>query len=158
MGRTPEYKAWDAMRYRCTRPQCTFFHNYGGRGITVCDRWMHSFANFLADVGPRPSKGHTLERVDNARGYEPGNVRWATMLEQAKNRRTNRRVMINGETLILAEWARRTGISTTTLHNRLIDGWPMEEACTTPKTNRHWRHRNTTAATMPPSSIQRTTP
>src|SRR5262245_13180849 len=76
--------------------------------LTVCDRWRDSFENFYADMGPRPSPGHAIERIDNDRGYEPGNGRWVTRAEQNRNKRNNRFLTYKGETLILSDWARRT--------------------------------------------------
>lgn len=89
-ARTPEYSSWACMIQRCCTPTTTGYKNYGGRGISVCERWRHSFENFLADMGPRPSKGHTLDRIDCDGNYEPGNCRWATWKEQATNKRRNR--------------------------------------------------------------------
>ena len=83
----PEYKAWSNMIRRCTNPRCKDWSKYGGRGITVCERWRNSFLNFLEDVGEKPSIFLLLERFDNNRGYEPGNVGWATSKEQQNNRR-----------------------------------------------------------------------
>lgn len=83
---SPEYRSWSGMKNRCTDPQSHSWHNYGGRGIRVCDRWLASFESFLADVGYRP-KGHSLDRIDVNGYYEPGNVRWALPKEQARNRR-----------------------------------------------------------------------
>jgi hypothetical protein len=86
-SKTPEFSIWTDMLRRCSDPRRPEFKHYGGRGITVCDRWRESFANFLADMGPRPSPGLTLDRRDNDGNYEPGNCRWATVLEQNRNRR-----------------------------------------------------------------------
>lgn len=86
---TPEYDIWRSMNQRCANPNVRNYDNYGGRGIRVCDRWRHDFTAFLADVGYRPSKHHSLDRYPDKNGnYEPGNVRWALPDEQAKNRRT----------------------------------------------------------------------
>ncbi|MFJ5151393.1 hypothetical protein ACIQCF_07355 [Streptomyces sp. NPDC088353] len=82
-----EYRIWQGMKWRCLNPNYKPYPNYGGRGITVCDRWRDSFEAFLADVGPRPSPNHTLDRIDNDGNYEPGNVAWRTYKEQAQNKR-----------------------------------------------------------------------
>src|SRR5678816_2973212 len=85
MHGTPEYNSWEHMIGRCTRPSYEFYHRYGGRGITVCERWRR-FENFYADVGPRPSPKHSIDRFPNRNGnYEPGNVRWANPVEQGRN-------------------------------------------------------------------------
>lgn len=84
---TPEYTTWLNMKYRCTNPKCDKYQFYGGRGITVCERWLRSYAEFFADVGPRPSPLHSLDRINNDSNYEPDNVRWATKVEQTVNRR-----------------------------------------------------------------------
>lgn len=83
---SPEYRSWAAMKGRCKYPSVQGFQNYGGRGISVCSRWL-SFDNFLADMGPRPSPKHSIDRVDVNGNYEPGNCRWATAVEQAANKR-----------------------------------------------------------------------
>jgi hypothetical protein len=88
-GRHPLYGTWKRMRQRCNDQGCTDYYNYGARGVTVCARWMESFEAFLADMGPRPSPRHSLDRIDSSLGYEPGNVRWATTRQQARNRRVN---------------------------------------------------------------------
>lgn len=126
--RSPEYAIWSSMKARCCNPRGTQYAYYGGRGIRVCDRWLHSFKNFLSDMGRRPTPQHSIDRINNDGDYEPGNCRWATRKEQARNQRSNVRLTYNGQTLCLAEWAERLGIHRATLRSRLKTGWPIEEA------------------------------
>jgi hypothetical protein len=86
--KTPEYKAWQQMKHRCLNHNNPLYHRYGGRGITVCDEWLHDFPSFLTHLGSRP-EGMSLERTNNEKGYFPGNCKWATSKEQANNRCTN---------------------------------------------------------------------
>lgn len=106
LARSKEYGIWRGMKKRCRSPNDKDFVSYGARGITVCSRWTTSFGNFYADMGPRPSPQHSLDRIDNSKGYEPGNVRWVTINEQANNKRTNVYVEYGGETMTLAQLAR----------------------------------------------------
>ena len=130
---SPEYYVWASMIQRCINPKRKKYECYGGRGIRVCDRWLHSFDNFLADMGDRP-KGMTLDRYPNQNGnYEPGNCRWATRHEQHRNARHNRFFTVGNETLCLVDWARRIGIGAPAVLGRLSRGWPLEKALTIPK-------------------------
>lgn len=117
---TPEYRVWAGMKQRCTNPNKKDWADYGGRGISVCPEWFNDFGRFLADVGFRPSSNHSLERKDNNGNYEPGNVKWATAQEQARNRRSPL-VMVSheGETMCVADWAKRLGVSPFTLYSRV---------------------------------------
>jgi hypothetical protein len=103
------------MRQRCTNPKSPRYKNYGGRGIKVCERWG-SFTAFLEDVGPKPGRDMSLDRIDNDGDYEPNNVRWATRIEQQRNTRSNRYVTVDGERLCLAAAAERLGISPLSAH------------------------------------------
>lgn len=85
--RTVEYRTWASMKRRCINPRSTNYPGYGGRGIQVCDQWMNSFECFLSNMGIRPSKGHSIDRINNEGNYEPGNCRWATASEQQRNKR-----------------------------------------------------------------------
>ncbi len=129
---TTEYRIWSGMIQRCTNPANPAYHNYGGRGITVCGRWQDSYEAFLADVGRRPSRTHTLDRIKNEVGYEPGNVRWATAKEQCRNMRKNRLLSFRGRICCLSEWAEVTGIPRAAINARLNDGWSVERALATP--------------------------
>jgi len=119
---SPEYRTWTDIQTRCHNPNSTSYQNYGGRGIHVCSGWRESFESFLSSMGARPSKNHSIDRIDNNRGYEPENCRWATMTEQANNKRNNRLATINGETKTAAQWARENDLSVATVWRRLEDG------------------------------------
>jgi hypothetical protein len=129
---TPEYKAWQTMRLRCTVPTNSAYANYGGRGITVCERWLESPANFIADMGPKPSPAHELDRKDNDKGYAPENCRWVTRTVNDRNRRSNRLLTHAGETLPLVEWAERYALPRDTLLKRIDGGWDVSVAILTP--------------------------
>lgn len=124
----PEYRIWDAMKQRCQNPSDRAYPRYGGRGITICNEWSASFDFFYADMGPRPSKNHSLERVNNDLGYSKSNCKWATQQDQANNRRSNRKMLYQGELLTTAQIARRIGINYKTFMNRLYTGWKLEDA------------------------------
>lgn len=130
LSRTHIYRSWNTMIQRCTNPNNTHWPSYGGRGISVCKEWF-SFENFYRDMGERPH-GATLERSDNNKGYEPGNVIWASRLAQANNRRTNVLVTLNEETKTVAEWGRFTGLGKQVIKKRLDDGWPAWRTLTEP--------------------------
>ena len=127
-----EWDAWRMMRYRCENSGHPYYHHYGGRGIRVCKRWRESFAYFYADMGPKPTPKHSLDRIDNDGPYSPENCRWATATMQHRNTRTNKLLTYRGETLCVAAWAERLGIKKGTLYSRLHQGWSVEKALTTP--------------------------
>lgn len=129
-GATPTYHTWSGMVARCNNPRHKSFGRYGGAGIRVCERWL-TFANFLADMGEKP-RGTSIDRIDHTRGYEPGNCRWATDKQQARNKRNNRPMTLDGVTRTQAEWVELLGIHQATLNDRLAHGWSDERALTTP--------------------------
>lgn len=125
---TPTYQAWCGMIKRCENPESKDWPNYGGRGIAVCERWRQDFQNFLTDMGERPSPSHSLDRIKNELGYEPGNVRWATRQEQNSNTRRNRLLTHDGRTQTLTAWASESGLHHVTIIRRLKRGLPVADA------------------------------
>lgn len=132
------WKRWEGMRRRCEDPSSVGFHNYGGRGITVCSRWKgpEGFARFREDVGEPPTPKHQLDRIDPDGDYGPTNVRWVTKKEQARNRRNTFRITAYGKTQCLAAWAEESGWSTSTIRHRLRKGVVPEEAVRPKETGR----------------------
>jgi len=130
--RTPEYRAWRSMISRCTNSKLKAYRDYGGRGIRVCRAWRVSFETFLKDVGYKPSPELELGRIDNEGDYRPGNVRWETVSQNARNRRSSALITANGKTQTLAAWAKQTGLGRTTIGRRLAIGWTEEEAVNLP--------------------------
>ncbi len=121
MRNAPEYNIWAKMRERCTKASYQDFQNYGGRGIAICERWQQ-FANFYADMGPRPSAAHTLDRIDVNGDYAPGNCRWATRAQQARNKRGTLYLEYKGQQLPMADVADLIGVTYATLENRIRRG------------------------------------
>lgn len=135
LSRSREYQVWCDMKDRCVNSKNQYWHAYGGRGITICARWLRrgGFTNFYADMGPRPSQKHSIDRIENDGNYTPKNCRWATAGEQANNLRKNRLFTFRGETRSLSEWSRHTGINLQTLTGRIIHKqWPIGRALTQP--------------------------
>lgn len=123
------FYTWSGMLKRCQNPNSPNFNDYGGRGITVCERWQ-KFENFLEDMGEKP-EGLTLERIDNNKGYYKENCRWATRKEQANNTRKNIRLTYNGKTQSVIQWAKEMGMSQNVIYYRISSGWPVEKTLTT---------------------------
>lgn len=132
LTKTVEYRIWAGVKRRCFNMNDASYPAYGGSGVMMCRRWSESFEAFLTDMGNRPSPQHTIDRIDNTKGYEPGNCRWATRLEQAQNKTNNRIITLNGISNVSAEWARVTGIHRATIEFRLDHGWSVEDALTVP--------------------------
>ena len=132
LSHMPEYKIWTGMKGRCQNPKDGRFRDYGGRGVTVCQRWADSFEMFFLDMGPRPSPNHSLDRIDVNGNYEAANCRWATRVEQQNNMRRNLSLSFNGRSQTAAQWAREIGMNPATLTTRLRRGWSVGVALTTP--------------------------
>lgn len=129
------YRVWQHMTKRCRNPKDDHYPSYGGRGIIVCDEWRHSFQTYHDYVTRLPDYGkesYTLDRIDNNGDYEPGNVRWATKTEQARNTRQNQMITFDGKTQCISAWAVEIGMNRKTLDKRLKSGWSVEMTLTTP--------------------------
>lgn len=155
---SPEYSVWKVFKRRCYDSGFIGFCNYGGRGITVCQRWRNSFPAFLADMGKKPSQEHSIDRIRNDDGYWCGladcpecgpagrepNCRWATRKEQARNRRSTHYLTFNGLTQSVAAWTEQIGVGPGTILERIKRDWSVERALTTPisdKCRRGWQTR-----------------
>lgn len=130
-SRSPEYHTWSGMIHRCFSDRGDDFKRYKSRGITVCERWM-VYDNFLKDMGRRPSPKHSLDRIDNDGNYEPGNCRWATKSDQAKNTRRTRILTVDGVSKSMKDWAILVGVPYGAIQARLNRGWSHEKAVLAP--------------------------
>ena len=133
MTKTTEYHIWNTMKARCLNPNSSAYQYYGGRGIKVCDRWKCSFENFYSDMGKRPSKEYSLDRIDVNGDYCPENCRWATIAEQNRNKSNNNLITIEGETLVSQDWSSEYGISRGTIIRRIQNGMSTKEEILTPR-------------------------
>jgi hypothetical protein len=128
MTKSKVHRAWINMKHRCSNEDCAAYPNYGGRGIVVCAEWAASFGAFLRDMGEPPTAKHSLDRIDNNRGYEPGNVVWATVKQQNNNKRTNKTIEFGGKSMTAAAWDQWLGFKPGLVSQRLKKGWPIERA------------------------------
>lgn len=135
MSGTPEYEAYRNMLQRCNNSSNPTFRHYGARGIGVCQRWLDSFESFYADMGPRPTDQHSIERRDVEGNYEPSNCYWATAIEQANNKRNNVRAEFNNESLTIAQLSKLSGVEYQTITGRLRRGISVEDALQTARMN-----------------------
>jgi len=135
LSKSPEYGVWNNMVQRCCNSNDLGYINYGGRGIRVCTRWLHSFEKFYADMGPRPSDQHSIDRRDNDGNYEPGNCRWATQEEQANNKRDTIVVTYGDKKYSATLLAREHNINPSTFITRLNRNWSVEDAVERPIEN-----------------------
>lgn len=132
-----EYNSWRSMNDRCNCKTHSDYPDYGGRGITICDRWQEpqgkGYLNFLEDMGRKPSNQHSLDRIDVNGNYCKENCRWATHTEQARNKRNKHLLTAFGQTKSIAEWAEEYGLDYKFLHSRIRNGWEPERAIKQPK-------------------------
>ena len=133
LSNSQEYKIWEMMVQRTTNPGHSSYDRYGGRGITLCDEWRNSFEAFYAHIGNRPGPEYSVERVDNEKGYCPGNVKWATRVEQQNNKRNNRLITYDGKTKTLSTISKERGFNKHLIRTRILDGWTEEDAVNVPK-------------------------
>lgn len=140
----PEYPVWAGMRARCLRPTHKLWKHYGGRGITVCERWKRSFLAFMEDMGPRPESdlahGIHIDRIDNDGPYSPENCRWATAKESGRNRGNSLRITFDGKEHNLRDFAEAHGVNGKYASNRIRRGWDPIMAATTPAKKRKSNH------------------
>jgi hypothetical protein len=122
-----EYCSWAAMKARCYNEKTIQFCDYGGRGITVCDRWLNSFDNFLEDMGKRPTKKHSIDRIDNNGNYEPNNCRWATQGDQRRNTSRSNILSFNGKSMVITDWANLFQVSPSSISKHLKKGKSFDE-------------------------------
>ncbi len=131
--KVPGYSSWAAMLKRCLDSKHENFKHYGAKGVTVAPCWVSDFQAFITYLGPKPTPSHTVDRIDNSKGYEPGNVRWATRLEQNINRKNTLVVMYRGVVSPLFTLPRHPSLTSSRVHTRVArDGWSVEKALTTP--------------------------
>lgn len=129
MINTPEYYVWANIKNRCCNPSNSSYPQYGGRGIEMCTEWKNSFEAFLADMGERPSSKHSIDRIDNSKGYSKDNCRWATRTEQNNNKRDNRIIFYKGREQTLAQWCRELGLNYKKVYERITGyHWAIEKA------------------------------
>lgn len=126
---TPEYRAWVELRRRCNDSTRSNWLDYGGRGISYDPRW-EAYPNFLTDMGNMPTPSHSIDRIDNSKGYSKANCKWSTVKEQANNRRTSHYITYLGRTQTIQQWCDEYGIPDTTVHNRLKRGWTTDRLFT----------------------------
>ena len=129
---TSTYHIWSTIKDRCNNKNSKGWIRYGGRGISMCDRWSNSFENFLLDMGERP-EGLQIDRIDNNGNYELNNCRWVTISQNSRNRRSNVNLTYKGETHTLVEWSEIMGVTENTLANRRKKGWDIERLLTKPQ-------------------------
>lgn len=139
LSMTREYRCWYGMKRRCLEINNPVYHNYGGRGVKICDRWLNSFENFLSDMGNAPSLKHSLDRYPNVNGdYEPSNCRWATSVEQNNNKQKTVKITYKGRTQSMKDWCRELNLPYGRIRTRYELNWTPEEMFELPKCKSKW--------------------
>lgn len=138
----PEYKCWLNIKLRCRNPKIKQYDKYGGRGIDICEEWFNSFKSFFDHIGKRPSRKHSVDRINNDGNYEPGNVRWATVKEQANNRSSNVEIEYDGHTLNITQWAELLNVRPQLINSRLKRGYSIADALCHPARKRSISKKN----------------
>lgn len=134
-SKTSTWQSWKSMRERCNSKNHVKYNDYGGRGITICKEWQDSFDTFLEDMGEKPDKSYSIDRIDNNGNYEPSNCKWSTRKEQQNNRRNCWYITLNGETLTITQWSERMDIHHQVIRNRIKHlKWSEYDAVFTPLT------------------------
>lgn len=142
MSSTSEYEIWCGVVKRCTNTKCKAYNRYGGSGITVCERWS-TFDTFYEDMGPRPTPKHSIDRIDNSKGYFPENCRWATDAQQRRNKSVNRSITAYGKTMIAADWEKVYGVPSKTISKRIRElNWAPEDAVSVPPRKKQCESKN----------------
>lgn len=129
-GVTTEYVSWSSMIQRCTNKKNNAYYKYGGRGINVCERWMNSFENFISDMGIKPTKNHSIDRIDNSLGYSPDNCRWATSVEQANNRSNSVLLIVFGCKILVSDASQKYNVPKRTLYRWIKEGRDVSQEIT----------------------------
>ncbi len=132
-----EYRIYHKIKGRCLNINDAAYNNYGGRGIKMCERWLESFDNFYEDMGARPSKDYSIDRINNDGDYCPENCKWSTKLEQNNNKRNNIQLTFNGKTQNISQWATELNMNQLLIGKRLRRGWSVEDALTKPLNSHH---------------------
>lgn len=131
-NRHPLYQTWKSMKNRCCNPKDKAYKYYGGKGVSVCPRWLNSFAAFVSDMGPKPTKKHSLDRLTPSHNYGPETCRWATDVEQRRNRTSCIYIAIGGVTKTMTEWGRYYGLPEKLAQTRIARGWDPVKAVSAP--------------------------
>lgn len=133
MSKTTEYVSYSKMIQRCTNPKENNYERYGGAGVLICDEWRHSFETFFRDMGKKPSRSHSIERIKNSEGYCKDNCKWADKVEQSSNRKSCRYITMNNKTMTLAAWCRELCLNYDVTRQRIArEGWSEKRALSTP--------------------------